>query len=285
MSQTLDHGNTLPSRSQTLFGDVSLSTVTASGRRARRFVSTDQTEDGDEVRLMYSRSGTVGVTQDDRSTLAGERTLVILRSDSAYSYSTPGTLDVVIVGVPRDELRPGIVRALARVTARPLPQNALTASLIAFIDSAQSSVRAPLPPESAALQVFLTRLVVALVDRAVEDLRDSSGDARTLRLRVHADVESNADRSWFCSNEVAANAGVNPRRLHQLFLHEPMSVSECILRTRLERIVAELTAPDSAVSLAMIAERHGFRGLDQCARAFKRHFGETMREYRLASLL
>ncbi|TIH36648.1 helix-turn-helix domain-containing protein [Subtercola vilae] len=266
-------------------GNVRLFTMTASEHRAVRSTELLLADDRDVVTLSYTRSGTFGVRQDGRSSLAETGRLVFLRSAATYSYATTGNVELVVVSISRRLLRGISSAALARVTARTLPRSALTDSFVTTLDTLTRTVVAPAPAELVTLERFVIRLVGEVFDESIRDSAGSAASDHDLRSAARVQIALHATEPDYGSVDVAAAIGVIPRRLHRLFASAEFGVAEQILNTRLERIARQISDPNDSATNLEIAESFGFHGLDQCVRAFKKRYGQTLREYRISSRL
>ena len=111
-----------------------------------------------------------------------------------------------------------------------------------------------------------------------------AGVEQTLAAAMARHAESQLHRSDLSAQQVAAHFGVSVRKLHYLF-EARGGFAAYVQKRRLERCREMLTNPEfTQLSLASIAERHGFSHMESFSRAFRRQFGITARSMRALSL-
>ena len=94
-------------------------------------------------------------------------------------------------------------------------------------------------------------------------------------------VESRLHDPRLTVAEVAAHFGIGKRYVHKLLEPTGESFSRHVLDRRLERVAADLTAPELArMPIAGTAYRNGFSDLSYFNRRFKERYGATPRDIR-----
>lgn len=142
--------------------------------------------------------------------------------------------------------------------------------------------------------VSLDRLVAAHVrDLAALTLtatRDAAVLARGRGLRaarlhaIKADVETNLGQSDLTVDAIAARHGISPRYVRVLFATEDMSFTSFVLERRLARVRRALTDPRLANrAISSIAFETGFSDLSYFNRTFRRRYGATPSDVRMAA--
>ncbi|MGH9560892.1 MAG: helix-turn-helix domain-containing protein, partial [Terracidiphilus sp.] len=124
---------------------------------------------------------------------------------------------------------------------------------------------------------------LALLDCVEEDsLPVNSRDA--LRERVKFHISAHLTDPELSIDKLAGLARCSKRYLHMIFRPENLSISDYILRARLERCRADLLDPRLARrSITEIAYAWGFNSSNHFSRCFKREFGVSPRELRTES--
>jgi AraC-like DNA-binding protein len=84
---------------------------------------------------------------------------------------------------------------------------------------------------------------------------------------------------------VATQLGITPRYVHLLLEETGKSFARHVIERRLERVAALLHAPGKRhQKIAAIAAEAGFNDLTYFNRTFRRHFGATPTDVRLAAM-
>jgi AraC-like DNA-binding protein len=79
---------------------------------------------------------------------------------------------------------------------------------------------------------------------------------------------------------IAAELGISLRYAHQVFNRDGTTIARFIRDRRLDAAAAALRDAQAGARPGELATRYGFGSRDQLARAFRRRYGMTMREYR-----
>jgi AraC-like DNA-binding protein len=120
---------------------------------------------------------------------------------------------------------------------------------------------------------------MALFDSIDGRVEVNSRDA--LRERVKFYISSHLDDPELSIAKLADLTHCSKRYLHMVFRPENLSISDFILRARLERCRADLLNPKLAHrSITAIAYAWGFNNSNHFSRCFKREFGVAPRELR-----
>jgi AraC-like DNA-binding protein len=139
---------------------------------------------------------------------------------------------------------------------------------------------ADLPQVNAAVRAMVGACVIPTPDRIV--LAAWQIDATrldTIRRVVRRNIESpELDAGMLCGA-----LGVSRTRLYRLLQGEG-GVAQYIRKLRLEACHARLSDPSCAGTIAEIAAQFGFDDASQFSRAFRREFGATPSEIRIAAL-
>jgi len=131
------------------------------------------------------------------------------------------------------------------------------------------------------------RDLVALTREAKPDPAEIAGRlrVRVTRLRTaKAYVMRHYSRFDLSAATVAAHIGVTPRYIHMLFEPEGMSFTQFVLGERLAAAHGMLNAPRHASdTITSIAYAVGFADLSHFNRSFRRRYGCTPSDVRMAS--
>ena len=115
-----------------------------------------------------------------------------------------------------------------------------------------------------------------------DGLRDGVRAARLARATHY--IEQHIEDAHLAPAQVAAALGISVRQLYALFERSGSSVAESIRSRRLARCLKDLSDPDRAhESVAHVAFRWGFTDLSTFHRAFRKSFGVTPGDVRLAT--
>jgi AraC-like DNA-binding protein len=130
-------------------------------------------------------------------------------------------------------------------------------------------------------QQLLDLIVMSIVEPS-QQASAAEGSTRTAhRARALRHIRAHLPDRDLTPRTVAEACGISLAYLHEIFRGVGHSVEETIFAERLERARVALRAPDHArVQIATIAYRFGFSDPAHFARAFRRHFGASPREWR-----
>jgi len=101
-----------------------------------------------------------------------------------------------------------------------------------------------------------------------------------LRHRMEEIVEARLTDPALTPGTIAAELGISLRYAHQVFNREDQTIARFVRDRRLEAAAASLREAQAGARPSELALRFGFGSRDQLARAFRRRYGMTMREYR-----
>lgn len=265
-----------------MLGELALGIAQASSQqfdRARNRLARDGI---DHILLQFYVAGHCGRrdTQRARQTQPGDLLLCDLAQPLATSASDFTNLTLV---VPRRLLTPLLpslddrhlnifnggqpIIALLRKHLQALHESATHLST----GQAQSLITPTLQLVAAAIQGAVTDTVQAGVEHSIAAVITQYVDAHLHIQKLDA-------------AQVAAQFGISLRKLHYLF-EARGGFANYVQKRRLERCRDMLSKAEFAhLSLARIAEYHGFVHMETFSRAFRRQFGITARALRALSL-
>jgi AraC-like DNA-binding protein len=115
----------------------------------------------------------------------------------------------------------------------------------------------------------------------VAGLMDRSCLASALRLRIMDFINQTLCNPDLSPSVVAHAMKISSRHVHRVFAQEGATVTQYILRRRLEKCRAALADPLLAgLSLTHICSEYGFRSLPHFSRLFRAEYGMAPRDYR-----
>jgi AraC-like DNA-binding protein len=220
------------------------------------------------------------VEQNGRSTplQAGEWT--IYDTAQPYSMTIPEHAEMLFLLVPREKF---LTRSLdlqdlvARKFSARRGMGKLIWSLVSDTFDQTEAIGEPSRHEVADIVVQMTRL--ALIDFSGE--RRATDAREALRNRVKLYIASHLGDPDLSITRLASVTGCTKRYLHMTFEQEDVSISDYILRLRLERCREDLLNPSCAHrSITDIAYYWGFSNSNHFSRCFKQAFGATARDSR-----
>jgi AraC-like DNA-binding protein len=126
-------------------------------------------------------------------------------------------------------------------------------------------------------------LVRALVSSAGRDPGGSDTWDQTLETRLVAYIEQHLKDPDLRAEELARVHGISVRQLYKLWSSRETSLSQWIIRQRLEGARADLSAGENGhATIAAVARRWGFINATHFARRFREVYGISPREWQQA---
>ena len=148
--------------------------------------------------------------------------------------------------------------------------------------TSQSLERCGLPPLAVTHLYDLAAMALGAAVEAEEIAHGRGVGAARLRA-IKDDILARIDRD-VALGALAARHQVSPRYIRMLFAREGMSVTDFVREERLKRARSMLLSPRFAGrTIAQIAYAVGFNDVSYFNRAFRRRFGQSPGEARLAS--
>ncbi len=197
-----------------------------------------------------------------------------------YTVTIPDHSEMLVVLIPRERL---LARSLdlhdfvARRFSGRRGLGKLIWSLISNTFDQIPQIGRRSNHDVANIVVQMTRL--ALFDFSGE--RPSGHAKEVLCERIKAYIDDHLSDSDLSIAKLASATGCTKRYLHMIFHSEDVSISDYILKLRLERCRDDLLNPDCAhKSITDIAYSWGFNNSNHFSRCFKRAFGVPPRHTR-----
>jgi AraC family transcriptional regulator, positive regulator of tynA and feaB len=211
---------------------------------------------------------------------AGDLTL----SDNAepHHLSLQGPADVIILRSPPEVLEP-YLPSPERLCGLRLPaQEGFTSTAAAMMRSLADQIERGLSPRFSQMLVRSVLEVMATSYAMVFDksVADCSGiGARRVQARRY--IEAHLTESDLTATAIARALDVSPRYVRMVFAAERETVSEYILRRRLEECARQLASSLwLGRTITEIAYACGFNSVAHFTRAFRQKYAMTPRQYR-----
>jgi len=246
-------------------------------RRTKRLAQRD---DRHFVKAFLLTSGSCVLEQNGRETYLRAGEWSIYDNAQPYSIAIPGRAQMFLVLIPRDRF---VARNfdLQNLLVRRLSGKAGLGKLIwNLVSNTFDQIPQILSTSShdvADIVIQMTRL--ALSDSSSDF---SSVDSKSaLRDRIKLYIASHLADPDLSLAKLASVTGCTKRYLHMAFQAEHVSISDYILRQRLDRCRADLLNPACAQrSITDIAYSWGFNNSNHFSRCFKQSFGASPRHLR-----
>jgi AraC-like DNA-binding protein len=198
-----------------------------------------------------------------------------------YTMTIPGRAEMLLLLIPRDKFPTrsfDLQDLVARRFSRRRGIGKLMWSLIPATFEQLPEIRRGSSHDLAEIVAQMTR--VALLELSDKPVSLDSKEA--LRERVKLYISSHLGDPDLSITKLAGATGCTKRYLHMVFQSERTSISDYILRQRLERAREDLLHPESSRrSITDIAYSWGFNNSNHFSRCFKEAFGASPRELRL----
>lgn len=235
--------------------------------------------------LLRPADGRVLLEHDGRRITLRAREALIVDAGSAMRFTLVqvGRLDLVRLDSGRLQafiglLEPRLMQPVSRDN-RALQVLANYGALL---------LRGLLPLNSVELQTLAIDHIHHLIGAMLRDrspaLPANVLDRRAARLgAVKADIETRLERRDLSIEVIAGLYGVTARSIQKLFESEARTFSEYVLERRLERAWYKLIAFDTPkLSISSVAFETGFGDLSYFNRSFRKRFGQSPSQVRLA---
>lgn len=265
-------------RGRTL-GPLTVSRVSSQAQRVRRPPELIARVAGDAIYLNLQLSGVGETAQDGRRVRQRPGDMAVVDSTRPFELAFGGTFEQLSVGFPLELLGPRL--ALPRAAAATLiAGDSGLGALIAGQLRLLAHATVELDDEAGRLLAEQLTAVLALaLGRAATPVR-SAGRALLLQAALD-EVEKHLADPALSPGRVARQVNVSNRYLQRLFADQGTTFARWVLSRRLECAHRDLAAPGLAhLTIAQIAERHGFAARSHFSRAFRSRYGITPGEHR-----
>lgn len=199
-------------------------------------------------------------------------------------YNSP--IDFVTIAVPRTTLSQ-IVANIDDAVMQMIPRdNVALRLLIPYVKMLQSEF-GRLSPELRTTMAMHVQDLMALSLGATRDATEAAGGrgVRAARLlALQTDILANLTQRDLSLDSLAGRHGISPRYIRGLFKAEQTTFTDFVLTQRLARAHRCLIDPRfSGHLISTIAFEAGFGDLSYFNHAFRRHYGATPSEIRVAA--
>lgn len=184
--------------------------------------------------------------------------------------------------VARDEV-PELEAALSASLWMPL-DTPMGRVVSGFMASLQAEIARLVPADLPRLKTATKAMIAAALAPSAETMEAARPQIEHLQLaRMKRLIRENVGAATLGPARLSLLGGISRSTLYRLF--EPLGgVARYIHRERLDRAHRMLSDPEERRGIAEIAEANGFFEPSTFSRAFRREFGATPREIRLAAL-
>lgn len=266
------------------FGCASITEFAADSQRVLRTRSRIAIDDCDSFVLVIPMREPLFYNQCGRSGFCDPGSYVLVQTREFYELSCPDGFSNVTIKLPGDLVRSRIPFAedhCARAFAPEPEMGRLLRDYAIWLLEHRAAM-----PDALARQMSeqLLDLLAALLS---SEARGGSGGGHTasakLRRRIHAYLCEHLFDPDLSPAKVAEAVGISGTYLYQLFRPAGVPIGRWIVANRLQRGYEMLTLPrHQGLSIAQIAYTVGFNSQSHFSDAFRRQFGITPSQARLA---
>lgn len=230
--------------------------------------------------------GRVMVRQDGRECLVEVGDMVVVDSTAPYTLDHCDPCEMLVLSMEAGELKKRIPAPAEMLGVKLAGDRGLTATASVTMRSLWDQAKAGLVPDEAAecicgnlLDLFATSCVTAGL--GVGLIADSAVTVGR-RMHIRRYIEVNLRDPELSARSIAAAFGISARYLHIIFSGEGETVSNYVLRRRLEETAKQLIDPAwRRRTITELAFGWGFNNATHFARVFKEKVGCSPREYRV----
>jgi AraC-like DNA-binding protein len=240
----------------------------------------------DDIVLCIQEAGQRTVSQLGREATVGAGNGLFWSNADVSTVVVPERARVVHICVPRKSmlaLAPGLEDALMR----PLPLNAgVLRLLLSYVDVLEDKDTIKTPELQRAVATHIHDLCALAIGATRDAAEIAMGRGlRAARLRaIKADIVRNLRDGDVSVNALAVRHRMSGRYIQRLFESEGTTLSRFVLGQRLVQVHRSLTDPRHADrAISTIAYDAGFGDLSTFNREFRRHYGATPSDVRVAS--
>ena len=255
-------------------------------KTAHRVIRTDpmaRREDRHFVKAVLLTGGSCLLEQNGREAYLRAGEWSIYDNAQPYTMTIPGRAQMFIMLIPRDRFvarNVGLQNLVVRRLSGRTGIGKLIWNLVSNTFDQIPQILGAASHDVAGIVIQMTRLA----------LGDSSGDISSvdsksvLRDRIKLYIAGHLADPDLSLAKLASVTGCTKRYLHMAFEAENVSISDYILRQRLDRCRQDLLNPACAQrSITDIAYSWGFNNSNHFSRCFKQSFGASPRRLRSES--
>lgn len=257
-------------------GDLTVARVRASPHQLSRSVAQVRGDDRRLFKLVVQHEGTIFLEQRDKRVVLKPGQWMLYDITRPFRFHTTEATSQSAILLRAEDARVGDLTpySLQTYCGEHGYSNVLrTALTTASSEHGEDSVDGD-------IGVMITRLArLALLEHANHEVRRSN--QQLMRERVDAYLDLHLRRFELSIDSIAHGLNCSKRYLHKIFIDSGCTLSEYILKRRLEACRVDLVNPAMAASsVTDIAYACGFSSLAYFSRVFKQTYGESPSNYR-----
>jgi AraC-like DNA-binding protein len=229
------------------------------------------------ISVMLLIDGLIRVRRGSSAYTLEPGSVCVLPSGGPLEYQTEGPIRAHLMTTVASALPPGLL-ANSQLPVGPLVHTRAVATFTVLIRQFCVGTLEPVGAAGPHLARGLLNMQFALIAEAMNAVADDHGiDA--LRYRIKDHIDRNLGDPALSPHSIATSLGVSVRYVHRCFNSPDVSVAKYIRERRLEAVAAAVASEQRVHRIDALAERFGFAGRDQLTRAFRIHYGTTIRGY------
>lgn len=229
--------------------------------------------------IIYIARGSECLIIDNQDVELDAGSFVMWDSARPMKFITGKDLHQITLAIPHDRLHKVFPRAGDYVGKMVMAREGLSRVFVDHLVSLDEQF-GNLPKEAAPEVLEATVSLLTSTLGATNEISDDRCSKYLLQtIKVY--IDKHLGNYNLSLARIAADNGISVRHLHRLFHDTDSSVSEHVLRGRLDRCKSDLGSPRNAhLSITEIAYRWGFNDSSTFSKAFRRQFEITPRAYR-----
>lgn len=252
--------------------DVRIAQLTASSHRIVRTPVFVRSSHNDFLKVALQIKGVSTFEQGSRKVVLGPGEWSVYETDQTYRVSVPKDTVTLVVLVPRENVTTRRMRLESNLMRKFSGRTGIGRLAQQFMASAFDEI----PAIDPGAEWDIAGAIANLIRLA---MLDGSGDRTEVSLpqvwcdRIKSYIRSRLRDPELSIDQIALALNCTKRYIHKVFQYEGTSVSEFILRMRLERCREELRNPArEADSITDIAYSWGFNNPAHFSKAFRDEF-------------
>jgi AraC-like DNA-binding protein len=266
-------------------GDLRIAKITASPHRVVRTPNHARRDNDDLLKIALQIKGVSYFEQNGRNVTLSPNEWSIYDTAQPYSVTVPGITEMLILMVPRDNLSTHRLH-LSDLMVRKIPGLAGMGKLAyQLMISAFDEIPIITPEAEWEIAGAISHLIrLTMLDAS--GVQNEVSLREVWRDRIRAYIGAHLRDPELSIDRIADAMNCTKRYVHKVFQSERTSVSESILRMRLNRCREDLRNPArSRNSITDIAYSWGFNNPAHFSRAFKDEFNVSPRFFRMETQL
>jgi AraC-like DNA-binding protein len=253
-------------------GDISIAKVTASRHRIIRKPVLVRHDYKDFLKVVMQKRGTSCFTQGSRTVNLSPGEWCVYDATEPYCVSVPADTETLLALLPRKSLAASRIQVDDLLVRKFAGSSGIGKLALQFMESAFNEIADITPEAEWEIAGALTNLIrLNLLDAS--GIQTQISVRQIWRDRIKSYIIHHLRDPDLSIEQIAAALNCTKRYVHKVFEPETESISEWILRMRLNRCREDLCNPArSAASITDIAYSWGFNNPAHFSRAFKEEF-------------